>query len=395
MQADEALAPESATGELTKTAVITSSALDDLLTSLAKDGFSVIGPTRRGDTIVLGEIGGTRDLPDGWIDHHAPGKYRLEHSETNRVFDCTIGAHAWKKYLFPARRRLWSASRNGSPASVEFQSEESDTPPYAFVGVRACDLAAIAIQDRVFMGGSHPDPVYSKRRNTAVIIAVNCTRAVDSCFCASMGTGPRATGGFDLALTEIPHKARTAFVVETGSPRGAELLSRIASRPADKKSLARARSLRQQAVDDQHRTLDPDATRQLLLESLNHPEWKTVDERCLSCGNCTMVCPTCFCSTVEDTTDLTGTAAERWQVWDSCFNPDHSYIHGGYVRKTTGSRYRQWITHKLATWKDQFGTSGCVGCGRCITWCPVAIDITEEVRAIDPNGRKVGPGRRK
>jgi hypothetical protein len=245
MQADEALAPESASGELTKTAVITSSALDDLLTTLAKNGFYVIGPTRRGDTIVLDEIGGIRDLPEGWTDHHAPGKYRLEHSETSRVFDCTIGPHAWKKYLFPARRRLWSARRNGSSATVEFQGEEPDTPPCVFVGVRACDLAAIAIQDRVFMGGSHPDPVYTERRNAAVIIAVNCTRAVDSCFCASMGTGPRATTGFDLALTVIPHKMRTAFVVETGSPRGTELLSRIASRPADRKSLAAAQSLRQ------------------------------------------------------------------------------------------------------------------------------------------------------
>jgi ferredoxin len=111
-----------------------------------------------------------------------------------------------------------------------------------------------------------------------------------------------------------------------------------------------------------------------------------------------MVCPTCFCSTVEDTTDLTGAIAERWQVWDSCFNADHSYLHGGYVRKTTGSRYRQWITHKLATWHDQFGMSGCAGCagcGRCITSCPVAIDITEELCAINPIGSKVGPGRGK
>jgi sulfhydrogenase subunit beta (sulfur reductase) len=94
------------------------------------------------------------------------------------------------------------------------------------------------------------------------------------------------------------------------------------------------------------------------------------------------VCPTCFCSTVEDVTDITGEHAERWQKQDSCFTMDFSFLHGGSVRASTRSQYRQWLTHKLATWIDQFDESGCTGCGRCITWCPVAIDLTEEVDAI-------------
>ena len=105
-------------------------------------------------------------------------------------------------------------------------------------------------------------------------------------------------------------------------------------------------------------------------------------ERCLTCGNCTLVCPTCFCTNVEDVGDLTGDHAERWRVWDTCFSVDYSYIHGGSVRPSGRARYRQWLTHKLATWHDQFDSSGCVGCGRCITWCPVGIDITQEVAAI-------------
>jgi hypothetical protein len=94
-----------------------------------------------------------------------------------------------------------------------------------------------------------------------------------------------------------------------------------------------------------------------------------------------LVCPTCFCSTVEDTTDLSGEVATRTRVWDSCFTLGHSYIHGGSVRPTTATRYRQWLTHKLDTWWDQFGTSGCVGCGRCTTWCPAEIDLLAEVPA--------------
>ncbi|MBF0393567.1 MAG: 4Fe-4S dicluster domain-containing protein, partial [Alphaproteobacteria bacterium] len=113
-----------------------------------------------------------------------------------------------------------------------------------------------------------------------------------------------------------------------------------------------------------------------------HPRWDEVAKRCLTCGNCTMVCPTCFCTTVDDVTDLGGTRTERVRSWDSCFTLDFSYIHGGSVRNEGSSRYRQWITHKLSSWHDQFGSSGCVGCGRCITWCPVGIDITEEVGAI-------------
>jgi Fe-S-cluster-containing hydrogenase component 2 len=117
--------------------------------------------------------------------------------------------------------------------------------------------------------------------------------------------------------------------------------------------------------------MDTTGIQQLLADNLEHPRWDDVASRCLTCANCTLVCPTCFCHGVEDTTDLTGDHAERWRHWDSCFTLDYSYVHGGTVRSSTRSRYRQWMTHKLGTWFDQYGTSGCVGCGRCTTWCPV------------------------
>jgi ferredoxin len=130
------------------------------------------------------------------------------------------------------------------------------------------------------------------------------------------------------------------------------------------------------------RHLETAGIRELLLDNLEHPRWQTVAERCLSCANCTMVCPTCFCSSVEEVSDLTGDHVVRERSWASCFTAEHSYMNTGAVRKSTASQYRQWLTHKLATWHDQFETSGCVGCGRCITWCPVGIDLTEEVAAI-------------
>jgi sulfhydrogenase subunit beta (sulfur reductase) len=148
------------------------------------------------------------------------------------------------------------------------------------------------------------------------------------------------------------------------------------------------------------RTMDTKGIKELLYRNYENPRWDDVAKRCLTCGNCTMVCPTCFCTTVEDITDLTGEHVERWRKLDSCFTMDFSYIHGGSVRSSPRARYRQWMTHKLATWIDQFGTSGCVGCGRCITWCPVGIDITEETGAIrdsekEPKERRMPRGRRK
>ncbi|MCA9069195.1 MAG: 4Fe-4S dicluster domain-containing protein, partial [Planctomycetaceae bacterium] len=249
---------------------------------------------------------------------------------------------------------------------------------YAFLGVRACEIAAIQVQDRTFLQGPFVDPVYQKRRESALIIAVNCTQAASTCFCTSMDTGPRCDSGFDLALTEIA----TGFLIETGSVKGEEIEQRLPTLSATEDQNREAVSAREDAVDQITKFMDSSDLRDLLLENLNHPEWDDVAKRCLSCTNCTMVCPTCFCSTVKEVSDLTGDHVERQREWDSCFNIDFSYMNGGVVRNDIRSRYRQWLTHKLASWQDQFGTSGCVGCGRCITWCPVEIDLTEEVATI-------------
>ena len=197
-----------------------------------------------------------------------------------------------------------------------------------------------------------------------------------------MNTGPKATSGFDLGLTELLPHGRHYFLVEVGSERGVEVLSAVPHQPANDADRQHADHILDDTTRHMGRRLDTRGIIELLYRNYEHPQWDKVTERCLSCANCTMVCPTCFCTTVEDVTDLTGEHAERWRRWDSCFTVDFSYIHGGSVRATPRSRYRQWMTHKLATWIDQFGVSGCVGCGRCITWCPVGIDITVETGAI-------------
>jgi ferredoxin len=348
-----------------------------LLDALAHRGYRIVGPTVRDGAVVYDEIGAASDLPEGWTDRQDGGTYRLERRDDAALFGYTVGPHSWKKFLFPPRIRLWQADRE--PQGYTLRPESLAAAPYAFLGVRSCELHAMAIQDKVFMD---TDPLYRAHRERAFLVAVNCGQAGGTCFCVSMKTGPRAESGFDLALTEILEDERHAFAIEAGTARGREVLRMLPTAEAGAVDLEAAERCTARAVQQMGRSMDTEGVPELLARNLDHPRWDEVASRCLACANCTLACPTCFCSTVEDTTDLTGDHAERWRSWDSCFTMDFSYLHGGSVRSSTKARYRQWLTHKLSTWHDQFGTSGCVGCGRCITWCPVAIDLTAEVAAI-------------
>ena len=370
---------EGATERAAETA-ISRDGLQQLIEALAARGYAVIGPTVRDGAIVYDRISGVGDLPAGWSDVQEPGRYRLARRDDEALFGFAVGPQSWKRFLHPPVETLWRASQGQDGLVISPPGETA--PRYAFVGVRACELQAIAIQDRVLLGGAYADTAYASRRADVFLVAVNCGTAGGTCFCASMRTGPRAQAGFDLALTELVGEAGHQFVIETGSDAGADLLDEISHRPATENEVAAAEAIVAGTASRMGRHLDTNGLKELLQANLTHPRWDEVAARCLTCGNCTMVCPTCFCTTVEDHSDLAGTSAERVRKWDSCFTLDFSYIHGGSVRNTGRARYRQWMTHKLSTWFDQFGTSGCVGCGRCITWCPVGIDITEEAAAI-------------
>ncbi len=362
--------------------VIDSAGLQTLFATLRARGFTVIAPTVRDGAIVYDEVDVVADLPAGVTDVQEPGSYRLTSRADDALFGYAVGPHSWKKYLFQPETVLFRARRDPDEGFVPVDVDEGPVPQYAFVGVRSCEISAIGIQDRVFLGGAYRDPDYGSRRDGSFVIAVQCGEPGGTCFCASMHTGPRAESGFDLALTELIGPGRHEFVVEIGSQRGDEILREVPSRPAGTGDNSAAQAVSDDAARRMGRTLDAEGLPQRLKEVLEHPQWDDVASRCLACTNCTLVCPTCFCSSVEDTTDLTGTEATRTRKWDSCFTMGHSYLHGGSVRASTRDRYRQWLTHKLSTWVDQFDTSGCVGCGRCITWCPVGIDLTVEVRAL-------------
>jgi ferredoxin len=361
--------------------VLTLEGLASLLATLRTQGYTLIGPTVRDGSVVLDAISSVDDLPRGWRDEHEPGAYELTKRGDGVLFGTVISQHSWKRFLYPPRTCLFSATKSGKGFDVH-SPDGASAGPMAFIGVRPCDVHALGLLDRVFKTGPFPDPGYVERREKAFVVAVQCTEPGATCFCASMNTGPRAKSGFDIALTEMVDGGEHLFLAESGSPRGRAVLGSLGGRAVEKDELQRAAGMFEEAGRKFARRMPPGRKNGMAEEHFDHARWDDIAKRCLSCANCTMVCPTCFCSTVEETTDLTGTRAERWRRWDSCFTTDFTRVAGGNIRMSTRTRYRQWITHKLVHWVDQFGEPGCVGCGRCITWCPAHIDITEEAAAF-------------
>ncbi|MEQ6342020.1 MAG: 4Fe-4S dicluster domain-containing protein [Gammaproteobacteria bacterium] len=352
-------------------------ALQRVLDALTGSGFRCVGPRLKEGAIIYETLTETAALPQGVHDRQAPGEYHIEQVSSPRQFAWANGPQALKPFLFAPREVLWRVVRD-TEGRLAFREVQLDVKPIAVIGVRACDLAALALQDKHFLGGAYPDPAYAKRRENIFIVAVHCSHPAATCFCVSTGDGPRATHGFDIALSELD----SGFVAEAGSVRGKALLDALGCSAAAAEQIAQAEDEIAHAARSQSRRLPGRNLRDALFANLEHPRWEEVAERCLSCGNCTSVCPTCFCSSESEQPSLDGNNAEHSREWDSCFTRGHSYIHGVVVRSDTRTRYRQWLTHKLGSWHEQYGRSGCVGCGRCVTWCPTGIDITEEATAI-------------
>jgi sulfhydrogenase subunit beta (sulfur reductase) len=352
--------------------------LQALIESLIERGYEVVGPTVRDGAVVPATVTSTAELPNGVGDEQQPGRYRLTQTGREEFFGYSAPAISWKPFLFPAQRLLWRADDAGVPLI------DGDEPPRrALLGVRACDLSAIEVQDRVFLERQHVDPDYASRRLGTFIVAVGCALPASTCFCTSMGTGPLPNAGYDIRLTELCDDHGHRFVAQAATDRGADVLAGLPGGAAAPADLSAADDVTATAVERLTHNLAVDTLdlRDLLYASADHPRWDDVAQRCLACSNCTMVCPTCFCVTAVDTAPLNEPPA-RFSVWDSCFAEGHSVLGGRPVRSTTRTRYRQWLTHKFGSWIDQFGTSGCVGCGRCISWCPAGIDVREELAAI-------------
>jgi len=352
--------------------------LQSLLDALHGAGYQCIGPRVREGALVYETISHIAELPQGMQDEQSPGRYRLHKTDSPRLFAWANGPQALKPLVFSPRETVWRVRRD-EKGRLKFAAETVQTPLTAVIGVRACDLASLKILDQHYRSDAH----YRARRKTLLLIAVNCTHPAETCFCASTGDGPRADTGFDLALDEL----EDGYVITSGSTKGKAIADALPQTPATREQRRAGKQASTEAAERQTRSLPSRNLRHALFSNLNHARWQDVAARCLSCGNCTSVCPTCFCHSQDESAHLDGKETEHYRQWDSCFTQGHSYIHGVTIRADTPSRYRQWLTHKLGSWHDQFGRSGCVGCGRCISWCPVGIDITEEAAAICGEGQ--------
>ncbi len=343
----------------------------------------MVGPRVRDGAITWNVLDSAEQLPWGIGQQQAPGHYRLQATtEHVRAFAWANGPQGIKPWLFRAEEPLWQVRRDAA-GGLTFQAVEPQPGSLVLFGVRPCDLAALALQDAHFIHGPAVDEAYRARRERLWLVAVNCSHPADTCFCASTGDGPacvpdsEAAALADIILDELDD----GFVLVPVSERARQLCAELSLPAASTEQREQVDKQRGQASSVQRRTLPAD-TRGRLAGRLHDGHWQQVAERCLACGNCTSVCPTCFCHRHEELPELDGSGSTHQRVWDSCFSAQHSYIHGVTIRGETAHRYRQWLTHKLMSWYDQYGRSGCVGCGRCISWCPVGIDITAEAHAL-------------
>lgn len=345
-----------------------------LIDTLIDQGYECLGPQVQDGSIVYKTLHNVAQLPHGIRDHQSPGSYRLQSQNSQRYFAWANGAQALKPLTFTPQETMWRVERKGE--ALQFHPAEIPPKKLAVIGVRACDLAALALQQIHFE--SAKDKLFTARREQLLLIAVDCSHPADTCFCASTGDGPNISRNADLALSELDD----GFVIRADSEKGRSVLEKLPTQTTTDKQTSRVIQQTQQASAAQKRKLPSHNLEQALFKQQNNPHWQTFNERCLACGNCTAVCPSCFCVSYEANPSLNGETSEHQRLWDSCFNKSHSLVHGHPVRDSTHLRYRQWLTHKLAGWHAQFGRSGCVGCGRCITWCPVGIDITQEVSTL-------------
>ncbi len=343
--------------------------LFDLLSS----EYELVGPALKEGVISYKVLRSFEELPFGCKSMELAGYYAVE--KADGYFTYVRPSNSLKTFLHPPELTIMRVKRENGKLSFEYEYPDKK---YCFFDVRACDLSALKVLDMVFLHkNKNPDPYYASLREKVFIVAVNCTNHTNTCFCTTMGTGPEVKEGYDFLITELDGR----FLLEEGSERGRRLLESLENKEEARQEDYEEKERRLKKVESSmKRAFETEGLKERLYGRMEESFWEPVGKRCLACTACTQSCPTCFCFDLLERASLD--VSERVRVWDSCFSPSFATLHRFNLRQSVHSRYRQWLMHKFAYWLDQFGTFGCVGCGRCISWCPAGIDLREEVKRV-------------
>ncbi len=288
-------------------------------------------------------------------------------------FDTLLPRDTLKKYQFLPADQVLAYTKEARMVEVRGAAVEADET--VVLGSRPCDAFAVRSLDGVFTTEPAFDP-YRVRREKTTIVSMSCHQPAETCFCTSAGIGPDSTEGSDLLLTEVSG----GFFVEVVTEKGRELVAtcREYFTEAGEEGTGernRAGALLREKVT---REAQYEAVRRVLdrPETFSHEEWEKIGQTCIGCGVCTFLCPTCHCFDIVDEPVLD--RGSRWKIWDACQFADFTLEASGHnPRDRQYKRYRNRVFCKFKYYIDFYQMTGCVGCGRCIRYCPVGIDITE------------------
>ncbi len=341
--------------------------LKTLFDQIKSRDYNIIGPKLENSAVRLKNLSDFAEIPYGFGDEQAPGRYRV--AENGGAF--RNGPDSPKMLLYPPELLLFTVKPD---LDIEYPSYEFKRT--ALFGIKPCDLAAIKIMDDV--QGTLGDQYYTRMREKLLLVVENCTEPGETCFCSTMGTGPFATRGFDISYTRLEEDL---VLFQPGSDLGVELLSELSLEPASDEVVDRFRAVMTEASKKARAEFSLENLPEILEIGVEAETYRKIAEKCLGCANCNMVCPTCFCFDIVDEPELDG-SAKRIRIWDGCHSYSYGQVAGGHFRKSLHARYRHWVLHKFVYWIRQFGAFGCVGCGRCITWCPAGIDIRQVIKDV-------------
>ena len=332
---------------------ISKSDLEGLLNEWSQE-FTVFVPSQENEVVTLVKWGGE---DTGFLDWY---RNTVKPAKAN---------------FLPPKEEMFGFQKDKESYHIELPP--SDEHKQLIFGIRPCDARALAILDITFKD-AYEDPYYLSKRNGAVLIGLGCTNPYDSCFCTSLDISPVESTNVDLMFTDIGEQ----FLIEEITEAGKELVAKASGvEEATEADEAKAKEVKEASYNKVAKKIETEDIKEKLLPAFDNQDyWEGVAAKCLSCGICTFLCPTCFCFDISD--ELVKNQGERFRCWDSCAFPIYTKMPMENPREDKWRRVRQKVYHKYEFYPMNYDVIACTGCGRCIRQCPVNWDITQALNSL-------------